>query len=349
MTTKTLIIGGAGFLGNSLSKYLADCEIPVSVLDSQLRIDKYAIPQRKVEYLSCDWPSVSGYKNLGAYDNVIHLAWSTNPTSSMKDIPEDASANVIGTLKLLESIPVNGINKFIFMSSGGTVYGNANTDIYLESNLPQPVSAYGISKLSCEKYVELYALRKKFIPINIRLGNPYGSYQLQGTPIGVIANFVSRIFSGVAIDLYGNGEIVRDYVHIDDFLTAMNRILRCKEISGTYNLGSGVGNSLAKIIDSIESITDRSFKINYLRSRRSDVRSVVLNSEKLSNTIGNFNETSIEKGIERIVDSYVDYFVSSHSIPADHPAISLPRSDFKPSTQCCSNLPDRSKFINQRS
>jgi len=311
MTNKTLIIGGAGFLGNSLAERFACLGIPTIVADSQRRLDKYSIPQSKVEYIHYNWPDGNFLNGFPDVQNVIHLAWSTHPASSMANISADASENIIGTLKLLESIPIDGLKKFIFMSSGGTVYGNCKQSILTEKSATNPISAYGISKLACENYVNLYSQRKKYSAVNIRLGNPYGSYQLKGTPVGVVASFIRKVFEDQAIDMYGNGDTVRDFIYIDDFTQAIAQIVNTDKFSGTFNLGLGLGVSVAGVIDVIRECTQKPIKINHLRSRRLDVRSVVLDSDKLKQELNFKARTSIEQGIQKILQECACADISS--------------------------------------
>lgn len=304
MSKTVLIVGGAGFLGNSLVKLLVANGLDVVVADTRKRLDIYAIPQKNVTYVETRWPEVSEIKKLANVSFVVHLAWSSNPSSSMLNVIGDAEENLIGTLNLLESLQNNHLKKFIFLSSGGTVYGNCNTPLIPENNATQPISAYGISKLAAENYVNLYSIRKNFVPLNIRLGNPYGPYQLQGTPTGVIANFVRKILDGESLEIFGDGETIRDYIHIDDVTRCIDQLIKIENVSGTFNLASGLGVSVKQIIDLIEKNTENEIHIDYRESRRSDVRSVVLDIEKLRTSLGFSPLISIEDGIRDMTDFY---------------------------------------------
>jgi len=297
MKKSTLIVGGAGFLGNSLAKHLSDLDERVFVTDTRRRLDSYAEIYSKVEYIETSWPDISNLDNAPIFDNVIHLAWTTAPASSMNNIMDDASTNIMGTLNLLESRLTNSISKFMFMSSGGTVYGNSYNGKLDEDSPTRPISAYGISKLTCENYIQLYALRKQFTPLIIRLGNPYGNYQLQGTPTGVIANFIRKIYANEILEIYGNGDTVKDYIHIQDVMSYIEKLLVHPEASGIYNLGSGLGMSVKDIIDSIAQFTNKPINITHLQCRRGDVRSVVLDISKLQNEVDHSPDISIKTGI----------------------------------------------------
>jgi UDP-glucose 4-epimerase len=311
---RLLLIGGAGFLGNSIAEWANRKGMSVTVVDEKYRIDSYSIAFSGVNYVSCDWPVGIDHINFEAFDVVIHLRWSSNPASSMNNIYDDATENIMGTIALLEAIPNNSVEKFIFMSSGGAVYGDLSGKRLSETNATKPISPYGISKVAIENYVNLYGNKKNFSPINIRLGNPYGSYQFQGTPVGAIANFVKKALNGEPICLYGDGSIIRDYIYIDDFNDAMCKIIEADFIEGTFNLGSGMGVSLAEIISSIKVQTDKNLKINYLESRSSDVRSVVLDNSKLDQLISLKDLTSIHEGIEIMVNKFQNIRMSESAL-----------------------------------
>ena len=302
LKNSTLIIGGAGFLGNSLAKWLSASGQSVIVADTQRRLTLYALQLQNVEYVACEWPNCNFDTLLNEVKNVVHMAWSSNPASSMLDIESDASENILGTVRLLESLC--NIEKFIFMSSGGTVYGNTDDIPVTELSNTNPVSAYGISKLCCEKYVQMYSLRRGYTHINLRLGNPYGAYQLNGTPVGVIANFVRKVLNDEAIVLYGTGDTVRDYLYIDDFLRAMSLLLQSPCASGIYNLGSGVGTSLVEIIDAIEQKLNKKISINRHKERRLDVRNIVLDVSKLENEINCGSAMSVTEGIGMMIEQH---------------------------------------------
>lgn len=297
---KTLIIGGAGFVGNSLAQYLADNGTSVVVADSQRRIDNYSNEIPNVEYVAIEWPLTSKLSLLSEVDNVVHLAWSSNPSSSMMDIPADATNNILGTLALLEQVCEFGVKRFIFMSSGGTVYGNLSAPSINESYPINPISAYGASKVACESYVSIYANKCAFNYLNIRLGNPYGEYQLRGTPTGAIANFINRASKNEVVTIYGDGNNIRDYIHIDDVSHTLMLLIRGNSMSGTYNLGSGLGYSINDILNKIQIHFTSEIKTEYLPARGSDVKSVILNSSKIQNELPYIPKISIDEGIASI-------------------------------------------------
>jgi len=278
---KILLVGGAGFIGNSLSEVLVHAGHNVFVGDERTRLDKYSIPVERVNYLEFDWQDPVSMPTLPSFDVVIHLAWSSNPLSSMEDIGYDARKNILGTVSLLEAVSGTNISKFIFMSSGGTVYGNLTGDCANEQSPLNPISAYGVSKLACEKYVEVFGAMNRIRVCNLRLGNPYGVYQLQGTPVGVIANFVKNVCNEQEIIVRGSGEAVRDYIHVKDMSAYVEKIVSLDEIEGTYNVGSGTGTSIKKVISTIREIKGSDINVRYIDAAESDVGSIILDCQKI--------------------------------------------------------------------
>lgn len=299
---KILLIGGAGFIGTSITAMLRNEQYQIIIADTQVRIEKYATPFADVEYIKLEWPCTKSIRNLAHIDTVVHLYWSTNPNTSMRNIAYDAQSNLIGTIDLLDTLKTSGMKRFIFMSSGGTVYGNSTIPLIPETHPSQPISPYGITKTACESYVQLYALQNGFKGINVRLGNPYGPYQLQGTPTGVIANFIRKAEDNEPIHLYGDGQTIRDFIHVDDVARCIESMINHQTLSGTYNLGSGIGHSVNDIIQLISDLSDRTLDVKYRECRRSDVRSVVLDVSKLKNDLGFSPQVSLETGTQQLLE-----------------------------------------------
>jgi UDP-glucose 4-epimerase len=299
---RVLITGGAGFLGSALVNHFLKKGVEITVVDSARRLSNYAyFDIRLVKLVELEWPDYSGLKDLGKFDSIIHLAWTTNPASSMRDVSFDASSNILGTIELLETMKCGNSSKIIFLSSGGTVYGNNSGGVVSEESATNPVSAYGISKLACEKYVNLYGSGESCCSTVLRLGNPYGPYQLNGTPVGVISSFIRHLHANRSIDIYGTGENVRDFIHIDDVVSAISMCVCRNDVSGVFNLGSGKGYSINQILQIIEELTEQAVEVNYLPDRRADVREIILDVNKIKRHLGFECKTSLVTGISEML------------------------------------------------
>lgn len=304
-----LITGGAGFIGNSLISSLIGENANIFVADSAERITKYSEHENTVHSVNIEWPSIEQLEILESINVVVHMAWSTNPASSMKNVYQDCSSNVLGTIKLLDLCTKKNVSKFIFMSSGGAIYGNQMLDTLNEKCETKPESAYGISKLSCENYTRLICAQHGITHYNIRLGNPYGPYQLLGTPVGVLANFVLRACLNQKIRIYGNGSIVRDYIHITDVCSALESFILDSPEAGTYNLGTGEGLSINQIIRTLSDLTGSTFDIQYLDERLCDAKRVVLDTEKIRTQLNWEPRVALLPGVRDMVDQLKPYNV----------------------------------------
>lgn len=302
LSGRVLITGGAGFIGSSIVDHLKNFRMDIVVADSRRRLERSEfLSAGNVTVVDCEWPDVPDFDSLGKFDYIIHLAWSTNPASSMGCISEDASTNILGTIGLLENLVKMPKSRLIFFSSGGTVYGNTNGGAITELEPTNPISAYGISKLACEKYINLYSRLKNTSSVILRLGNPYGAYQLKGTPVGAISSFVNKISNNNTIQVYGDGENVRDFIHIDDVCRAVISCMAIKEAEGVYNLGSGVGFSINNLLEIISETLTFPIKVEYLPDRRVDVREVVLDVGKIKSQLNFECLIPLDEGVKQMI------------------------------------------------
>src|ERR1017187_1813527 len=205
------IIGGAGFIGSAIAQLLSKQNIELTIFDTKKRLDKLSNVRQQFNTIQFPYPKVKDlHRYLTGYDVLIHLACTTEPAISMESLVFDAYTNIIPSLEIFQMAIEAGISRIIFSSSGGTVYGDPKVLPVIEEDEKKPVSAYGVSKLAIEHYLQLYAINNSITGISLRLANPYGPFQLQGTRIGIIAHYLNDIKHGHALTVYGDGNIVRD-------------------------------------------------------------------------------------------------------------------------------------------
>ncbi len=296
---RVAIIGGAGFIGRSVAHALSSQNIEVRILDTTSRLE--SLQQDGLPYQTeiFKYPDVQGAERLlEGTDVVIHLACTTEPASSMESLVYDATTNIVPSLKIFRAAEEAGVRRVIFASSGGTVYGYPKTLPVTEDHPTKPMCAYGVSKLAIENYLAVY---KNIEGISLRPGNPYGSYQLRGTTIGLIANFLSAVSENRNLEVWGDGSVVRDYLYIDDLADAFVTAVTHDALGpGSYNIGSGKGWSINEIIEKIFSITGREVQVNHLASRGYDVPKIILDTEKFRSETGWMAGTSLEEGILKL-------------------------------------------------
>lgn len=302
---RVVINGGAGFIGLALLEKLKAASVDISVADTPLRIERVRGLLRDVELIPGDLNAVS-FDHLKTADTLVHLAWSSQPSNSMSAIAEDANSNIVGSVKLFERALAAGIETIIFASSGGTVYGNTNQLPIVETAPLAPVSAYGVSKLAVERYLQLMSFHAQVKGISLRVGNPYGPYQLHGVPIGLIANFLLQLGKGNPLRIYGDGQIVRDYVWIGDVADAFLSAIQLDIPSGEYNIGSGYGYSINEIANLIQEVSGTRSDRTYVDHRSFDAQKVVLSVAKFTAATNWHPNMPIKEGLNRMLEAMKD-------------------------------------------
>jgi UDP-glucose 4-epimerase len=230
-----------------------------------------------VDWLAGDFGQPADVKKaLKDASAVVHLAWSTRPKSSNDAPILDVQSNVVATLQLLEEMRSQGIQKILFASSGGTVYGPPIRTPIDEDHPNNPTTSYGITKLTVEKYLllakDLYGLR----PIILRMANPYGERQRVEGAQGVVAAFLKNALAGQAIEIWGDGTVIRDFLHVDDVSRACSAALAYPGEASIFNIGSGAGTSLNALVHLLSELLNTKLEVIHQPARNFDVKSNVL-------------------------------------------------------------------------
>jgi UDP-glucose 4-epimerase len=298
---KCLILGGGGFLGSHLSDALLAQGHSVRIFDRP-NLVRFRLFQRDeaVEWYEGDFinrehvaAAVSGC------EVIYHLVSTTLPRSSNENPAYDVETNVIGTLHLLEAARKSGIRKFIFVSSGGTIYGIPREVPIKETHSTEPICSYGIGKLAIEKYINLFRLLHGMEYCVLRLANPFGERQRVAAAQGAVTVFLDKALRNEVIEIWGNGSTIRDYFHVSDAISAMTKALSYEGSSGVFNIGSGVGQSLNEILHEIEALLGRPLKRSYLPARAFDVPASVLDISKAAEILGWRPQLSFAEGLSR--------------------------------------------------
>jgi UDP-glucose 4-epimerase len=213
---KCLVLGGGGFLGSHLSESLLAQGHAVRIFDRP-NLVRFKSFQRgdPVEWVEGDFVNREHVAHaVSGCDIVYHMVSTTLPRSSNENPSYDVETNVIGTLNLLEAAQKNKIRKFIFVSSGGTVYGIPQEIPIKESHPTEPICSYGIGKLAIEKYINLFHLLHGMEYCVLRLANPYGERQRIAAAQGAVAVFLDKALRNEEIEIWGDGSVIRDYFHV---------------------------------------------------------------------------------------------------------------------------------------
>jgi UDP-glucose 4-epimerase len=303
--TKTLVIGGSGFLGTSVTRRLALGDRDVVVMGRR-RKPSSPIPVG-VRYLATDFETPAGLEPLlDGVDEVVHLAYSTVPKTSFEDPVFDVLSNLPGTVRLFQAAATSGVKKFLLVSSGGTVYGITDHLPIDEDHPTNPISPYGISKLTLEKYASMFHVTAGLPVIIVRPANAYGEEQRTQGGQGFIAAAMRAILRGQQVTVFGARGTVRDYVHVSDVASGIVAALEHGDVGATYNIGTGVGRDNLEVLTEIEqhaSSAGLPILTRILPPRVYDVPANVLESRRLTAVSGWRPEVSFASGIGQVWDA----------------------------------------------
>jgi len=296
MTQNILILGGNGFIGSHLVDKLLSEHHTVRVFDKYE--ERYRNPLLGIDYRFGDFGNRGQVsESLCDMDIVFHLISTTLPITSGIDPTFDIRSNVIDTIRLLELCVHKRIKKVVFISSGGTVYGIPQSLPVPEDHPTNPLCSYGIGKLTIEKFLALFDRLHNLDYVIVRPSNPYGERQNPSGIQGVIPVFLNRIARNEGIEIWGDGEIVRDYVFIDDLIEGLYRAAFTETNSKVFNLGSGKGYSLNEILAVIRTVLGCRIVVNYRGMRPFDVPRIFLDITRAQKELFWEPRTPLETGI----------------------------------------------------
>ncbi|WP_242396870.1 NAD-dependent epimerase/dehydratase family protein [Clostridium butyricum] len=307
MKKKCILFGGGGFIGKNLAFALNDQGYDVTIYDVYVRkaFSEDEIKEFKIiEKNYFDDNELE--KSIAGNDVIIHLISSVNPAKSMIEPSKCYSNDLIKTIELLDAAKENNISKVVFISSGGTVYGNYEAESYSEDMPNNPINHYGIMKLSIEKIMLMYNSLYNMNNVILRVSNPYGRGQNPKNKLGAISVFTQEILDGNTIHIYGDGETVRDYIYIDDVIGAIEKAINYKvtsQITPVFNVGSGIGTTLNQLLKYISSILNKEYTVEYVHSRGIDVHRSVLNIDKSKKELGMDIKHDVKEGIASYIRS----------------------------------------------
>lgn len=298
-----LILGANGFFGSYLSKELSLTNHNVFLYDRNSSNIKTLVNNKNVFFTKGDFNKLEYLDCLiRKCDCIIHLISTTNPKSALQNIFYDVDTNLIATLKLLELLPTGHIRRFIFASSGGTIYGPSKSSLITEQHPTNPITPYGICKLAIERYIHFYSLSKKFNFSILRISNLYGVGQKSNIGQGVISTFIDAALNNKTIEIWGDGESVRDYIYVTDAVELLIKTIDDSDNNTILNLSSSVGTSVNRIINILEELLNYKVKRNYVNSLVGTVDYNVL-SNFLAKQIYKWEPgISINNGIKLMVD-----------------------------------------------
>jgi UDP-glucose 4-epimerase len=299
---RVLVLGGSGFLGSHIvDKFLAE-KHDVCVYD--LYPERFRRSPKGIKFYTGDFGNVGALDELisTGFDAVIHCVSTTTPKSSNESPEFDIQSNVIGTLYLLDICVKHKVGKLVFMSSGGTVYGDiGDLDLVDESHSVKPMCSYGVSKLTIEHYLEVYRHLRGLDYVALRLSNPFGERQSPLRALGALTVFLHRTLKGQNVEVWGDGAVTRDFIYVGDVASAVH-LATVKSVSGVFNVGTGTGLSLRDILAEIKHAVGREPTVDWLPGRSFDVPRIVLDASKLKSATDWRCQTTLQDGVAITTD-----------------------------------------------
>ena len=308
---KTLILGGAGFIGSHLAEALLAQGHEVRIFDRpHIQIPAELKECHGIEWMQGDFLSVADIQAaVDGVELIFHLVSTTLPKNSNDDPGYDVGTNVIGSLHLLDAAVRLGIRKIVFISSGGTIYGIPSQIPIPETHPTDPLVSYGISKLAIEKYLKLYHELHGLDYAVLRVANPYGERQRTDMAQGAVAVFAKKALAGETIEIWGDGSVTRDYIYIADLIEAFVLAASYQGQERIFNIGGGHGLSLNQLLATLEELLARPVNRRFLPARKFDVPVNILDIMRAREVLGWAPRTSFKVGLQRTLQ-----WQSSHEL-----------------------------------
>lgn len=309
MSLKTCIIGGGGFIGRVVvEELLKRNDREVTVVGREPSAPYLPAAVRYVQNASGATDELLD-DLLAGVDEVIDLAYATVPQTSFQNPVNDILVNLPEAVRLFEHAARWSLRKFVWISSGGTVYGHAHQIPLTEEHATNPVSPYGITKLAIEKYAHLYHHVAQLPIVCVRPSNAFGPGQRVYAGQGFVGTAIASLLDGRTLDLFGDQGTIRDYLHVRDVARGIVAALVDGQPGQVYNLGSGVGYSNRQVLELLAPLAQAKglpMQIRVLPERPFDVKVNILDSNKLRSHTGWTPTVSFAEGLRQTWDWYVE-------------------------------------------
>lgn len=299
----TLLIGGSGFIGSHLVPLLLAQGRRVTIMGRNKQ-PRLPLPE-EVKYISADYADLDITRDLLAkHAEVIHLAYATVPNTSYDNPLGDLLENLPACVQLFSLAAESG-SRLMLVSSGGTVYGEAQKLPIPEDHPTAPISPYGVTKLTLEKYARLYFVTHGLDVVCVRPANAFGEGQRPFIGQGFIATAMGSVLQGKAIRIFGTKGSIRDYLHVSDMAAGILAVLERGKAGEVYNLGSGMGHSNLEVVKAMAPLLHEighEVRTTHAPERPFDVQANILDCSRLRMDTGWTPKVDFADGLKRTRD-----------------------------------------------
>ncbi len=300
---RILVLGGSGFIGSNLIAALLDRSHVIFNFDrpgtSPKQFEKYSNYKFIPGSLS-DSSHVRMVFDQQPYDKVIYLVSTLLPSSGYLEFIQERDINLVALFEVLRNMESNGCSDILFFSSGGTIYGLNGKSENKEDDPCLPFTYYGYTKWALEEYIRFLSRTTSVKFTIVRPSNPYGSGQNLFGKQGLIAVALGRVMANKPIEIWGDGQVIRDYLYIDDLVNAICLLLDIPACNQTFNVGSGLGASVNQIIEVVKEATGFPVQVQYSPARKIDVPVNILNIDKIKSTVSWEPKINLDEGIVKL-------------------------------------------------
>jgi UDP-glucose 4-epimerase len=300
---RCVMLGGAGFLGRHIGRAMAAVGYDVWSVDKSTVAPQGSAPWLSGEVLADCFDVSSWWDRCGPVDVIVHLASSTVPATASEDPIQDAQTNLVGTLRFLQGLRERKAHpRVLFASSGGAVYGRPQSVPLAETHPTLPMGAYGVTKLAIEHHLRIEEAVQGLPYRILRLSNPFGEWQRPHGIQGVISVFAHRALHEQAVDVWGDGSVVRDFVNAADVGRAFVAAAHHTGASRIFNIGGGTGHSVNHIIDTLELLLGRVVERRVFPARPFDPPVNVLDIQRAQDELHWKPTVAFEEGVAKALE-----------------------------------------------
>ena len=296
---RVLVTGGAGFIGSHVSEALLKRGHEVCVVDDLSSGKRENVPEGAGFHEADIRSGLAEIFRSFRPEALCHQAAQMDVRRSVREPDFDADVNVIGTVRLLESCVGHGVQRVVFASTGGAVYGEQDEFPAPEEHPQWPVSPYGVSKLAGERYLDYYRVQHGLPYAALRYANVYGPRQDPHGEAGVVAIFSGNLAAGRPSTVFGTGEQTRDYVYVGDVARANVLALEGEPPSGAYNVGTGVETSVAELYDRMRRLAGRDLPAERGPAKPGEQARSSVDPTKAAREMGWKPEVDLASGLQR--------------------------------------------------